>query len=331
MTRTVVYWQRMLTRVWIGIAALLAIIGFGAPILVSAQVATVGGACITPIDGHTCTDVSGVSATDRTARDCQTGHCPGTPSSVLCCRAAASAPTPSTPSVNELSCAQYICTLGEGYSNETLTRLPPTPTGVNVPASYACAAILDPSDSCRRSCDYACGLYRRGEPGITTPYRCASTYHPRCVGPQADTVFNASATPTAEAADPGKPGRLGLPPCATSHDPSIAGRCSLDDIKTVAVNFANFLMGLAAAFFLAIFVWAGFKYIFFAYDSGVAADAKKTLTGAAIGMLLVLGAAMIVRFVQTAATGRTSVPVSSSKTGVVPAATAPSGSPTRTP
>jgi hypothetical protein len=78
-------------------------------------------------------------------------------------------------------------------------------------------------------------------------------------------VFNASATPTAEAADPGKPGRLGLPPCATSHDPSIAGRCSLDDIKTVAVNFANFLMGLAAAFFSIL--WAGFKY-FLAYDSG---------------------------------------------------------------
>jgi hypothetical protein len=127
-------------------------------------------------------------------------------------------------------------------------------------------------------------------------------------------------TSTRSVSDPGIAGRLGLPPCAVSHDPSIAGRCTLDDIKTVAVNFANFLMGLAAAFFLAIFVWAGFKYIFFAYDSGVAADARKTLVSAAIGMLLVLGAATIVRFVSSAATGGSS----SSSSSKSSAPTAPS-------
>lgn len=105
----------------------------------------------------------------------------------------------------------------------------------------------------------------------------------------------------------GLAGALHLPDCATSHDPNIAGKCTLDDIKQVGVNFANFLMGLAAAFFLLIFVYAGFKYIFFAYDSGTAGEARKMLTSSAIGMLLVLGAATIVRFVQTTATGRAPV------------------------
>jgi hypothetical protein len=67
-------------------------------------------------------------------------------------------------------------------------------------------------------------------------------------------------------------------------------------------------------------VWAGFKYIFFAYDSGVAADARKTLVSAAIGMLLVLGAATIVRFVSSAATGGSS----SSSSSKSSAPTAPS-------
>lgn len=219
-----------------------------------------------------------------------------------------------------LRCQQYICTLGEGYSNETLTALPSVPagSGVGFPApSYTCSAALDISEPCLRACEYACSLYRRGEPGITTPYRCAPTYRPRCFGSTPSvTATTSPATTTRVTADPGIAGRLGLPACAVSHDPSIAGRCTLDDIKIVAVNFANFLMGLAAAFFLAIFVWAGFKYIFFAYDSGVAADARNTLVGAAIGMLLVLGAATIVRFVSSAATGSSSSG-SSTKAGTI--------------
>ena len=330
MSRRVVYCCCMFLRMWVGIGVVAALLVFAVPTNVLAQQATLGGPCVAPVDAaHTCMDVSGVSAADRTARDCRPGRCPGLADTVLCCRAAAASPAPA-PAPESLHCERYICTYGRGepdnaqhtnnpgYVNEVLTSLPVLPAGTQGSApSYACSAVLNPSAECQRNCEYACSFYRRGDPGIATPYVCASTYQARCIGSAAPAAANTTSA-AAEATDRGKPGRLGLPACATTHDPALAGKCTLDDIKTVAVNFANFLMGLAAAFFLAIFVWAGFKYIFFAYDSSLAADAKKTLTGAAIGMLLVLGAAMIVRFVQTTATGGSTV-------------TAPSGSKTGTP
>ncbi len=143
----------------------------------------------------------------------------------------------------------------------------------------------------------AANVCASGQP-IWSPPTCSDTPPPAAASPVADPV--APPTPPGGA---GLPGMLGLPDCATSHNPDIAGKCTLDDIKQVGVNFANFLMGLAAAFFLLIFVYAGCKYIFFAYDAGSAGEAQKMLTGAAIGMLLVLGAATIVRFVENTATG----------------------------
>ncbi|GEM_PF-3123419 len=133
----------------------------------------------------------------------------------------------------------------------------------------------------------------------------AQVWTPPTCGEPASVVSEAAAstTPATPPGEPGLPGPLHLPDCATSHNAAVAGKCTLDDIKQVGVNFANFLMGLAAAFFLLIFVYAGFKYIFFAYDSGAAGEAQKMLTGSAIGMLLVLGAATIVRFIESTATG----------------------------
>ncbi|MBP6944668.1 hypothetical protein KBD61_02625 [Patescibacteria group bacterium] len=328
----------MFTRVWLGLGALVLALGLWLPTGVLAGTcdyrcqamngsAVVGEARSAPqvtvadeaACRTSCTSFCNTALTPAVRRErgitsvvCVSG------SVVYSARATAPAAAPAA-AADGLRCEQYICTLGEGYSNETLTSLPSIVGGV--PASYTCSAALDVSQACLRSCEYACSFYRRGEPGITTPYRCAPTYRPRCFGtaPAAATTDPSTVKTAAPAADPGISGRLGLPPCAVSHDPSIAGKCTLNDIKAVAVNFANFLMGLAAAFFLAIFVWAGFKYIFFAYDSGVAADARKTLVSAAIGMLLVLGAATIVRFVSSAATGGSSSSSSSNKAGTTSA------------
>lgn len=248
--------------------------------------ATLNGACDAPIDGHQCLDMTGVSETERNspARHCQSGHCVGLGVNVLCCLPppAAGAPTP----VSD-ACGAAITAMGTrpaalvGVQASWTCRIPPP--GAPIPsgtcADYAPCQALNPTAKCCQP-DYGA---LPGRPPVTG---------------------TGTTAPTGAAPSRGLAGRLGLPDCATTHDPLTAGKCTLDDIKTVAVNFANFLMGLAAAFFLAIFVWAGFRYIFFAYDSGVAGEARKTLTNAAIGMLLVLGAATIVRFTQTAVTGR---------------------------
>jgi len=244
-----------------------------------------GGDCDPVVTGKQCLDMSGVSPTDRTARGCETGHCMGLGTNVLCCRPVATGAGAAAP-VSD-ACGATIVAMG--------TR---PPALADVQASWTCQ--IPPATTVGRS---AC----RDFPGCST-----SNSAGRCCPPGTGAPIGragaetGAAAPAAAGTAPsgGLPGRLGLPDCATTHDPATAGKCTLDDIKTVAVNFANFLMGLAAAFFLAIFVWAGFRYIFFAYDSGVAGEARKTLTNAAIGMLLVLGAATIVRFTQTVATGR---------------------------
>lgn len=305
MNRRVVYFSHMFSRVWLGLGALLLALGFWLPMEVFAQ-ATIGGPCVAPVADHTCTDVTSLSAADRAARDCQTGRCPGLPAGVLCCRApAAPAAAPAAPSdacgarmVLRVAAGEPVAPSDRDIQSNWVCRIPsPGPTGMAACRTTTDCYAINPGAYC---CPPGAG---------TPPGRMPAA---AAAGASADPSTAKTAAP---AADPGISGRLGLPACAVSHDPSIAGRCTLNDIKTVAVNFANFLMGLAAAFFLAIFVWAGFKYIFFAYDSGVAADARKTLVSAAIGMLLVLGAATIVRFVSSAATGGSSSSASNSKSG----------------
>lgn len=88
--------------------------------------------------------------------------------------------------------------------------------------------------------------------------------------------------------------RLQLPDCVQS------GNCGLDDIIQTAVNFANFLFGISGAIFLAIFVYAGFKYIFFASNPSEANSSKGMLVNATIGIILMFGASALVTTVYNA-------------------------------
>jgi hypothetical protein len=88
--------------------------------------------------------------------------------------------------------------------------------------------------------------------------------------------------------------RLQLPSCIQSGD------CGLDDIIQTGVNFANFLFGISGAIFLAIFVYAGFKYIFFASNPSEANSSKSMLVNATIGLVLMFGASALVTTVYNA-------------------------------
>ncbi len=91
--------------------------------------------------------------------------------------------------------------------------------------------------------------------------------------------------------------RLVLPKCATAREPALAGKCSLEDIVTTGANFANLLTEISAALFFATFVYGGARYLLaFADPKGVEAG-KSAMKGAAIGMLIVLSAWTIVRYV----------------------------------
>ena len=95
------------------------------------------------------------------------------------------------------------------------------------------------------------------------------------------------ATSTGGTTDTGGFFRLRLPACVES------GNCTLDDIVTTGVNFANFLFGISGAILLATFVYAGVLYLT-AGSSGNVGKAKDMLKNALIGMVLVFGAGLLV-------------------------------------
>jgi hypothetical protein len=72
------------------------------------------------------------------------------------------------------------------------------------------------------------------------------------------------------------------------------GNCSLDDIVRTGVGFANFLMGLSGALFLAIFIYGGALYLLSFGNKEYVTKGMKAIKGAAIGMIIVLSAWTIV-------------------------------------
>lgn len=103
---------------------------------------------------------------------------------------------------------------------------------------------------------------------------------------------------TTGATTPARPaGSLVLPACVSDGD------CTLDDIVQTGVNFANFLFGISGAIFLAIFVYAGFKYIWSSSNPSEISKAKAMLVNATVGMLLIISAGVLVNFVYQAVIG----------------------------
>lgn len=92
-------------------------------------------------------------------------------------------------------------------------------------------------------------------------------------------------------------GSLQLPACVED------GNCGLDDLVQTGVYFANFLFGISGAIFLAIFVYAGFKYIWFSSNAGEIGKAKSMLVNATVGMILIISAGVLVNFVYQAVIG----------------------------
>lgn len=82
------------------------------------------------------------------------------------------------------------------------------------------------------------------------------------------------------------------------------GNCQLDDILLTGVAFANLLIGLSAAAFFATFVYGGFMYLMSFGSKEYVGKGKKALTGAAIGMMIVMGAWTIVNYLASSITGR---------------------------
>ncbi len=92
--------------------------------------------------------------------------------------------------------------------------------------------------------------------------------------------------------------RVGVKPSCWSD-----GNCSLDDIVLAGSAFANILIELSAALFFATFIYGGAMYIFSFGKSDWVKKGTDAMKGGAIGMLIVLSAWTIVRYLATAIKG----------------------------
>lgn len=89
------------------------------------------------------------------------------------------------------------------------------------------------------------------------------------------------------------PGTIGLPACIRS------GQCQLGDIIWTGAQFANFLISISGAVFLAIFVYGGFLYLTAGGSDDRVGKAKKMIVQSTIAMVLMMGGFIFIRFIQT--------------------------------
>ncbi len=76
-----------------------------------------------------------------------------------------------------------------------------------------------------------------------------------------------------------------------------SGDCSLDDIVRTAAAFGNMLMEISAALFFATFVYGGARYLLSFGKADWVQKGTQAMKGGAIGMLIVMSAWTIVRYV----------------------------------
>ena len=75
------------------------------------------------------------------------------------------------------------------------------------------------------------------------------------------------------------------------------GNCTIGDIVQQGINFAKWLIGLAGALFLVVFVYGGAMYLASFGNQAWVTKGKTALTRGAIGIVLVMGAWTIIAYV----------------------------------
>jgi hypothetical protein len=162
---------------------------------------------------------------------------------------------------------------------------------VFAPKTVFAAETCDPPNEI---CSLVCGLNEDlGDKDCPAPQTC-------CKADAAVLAVPEAAQPKPESPAPTTPtieGGLVLPACVND------GSCSVDDIVQTGVNFANFLLGLSGALFFLIFIYGGAMYLLSFGDQGRVKKGQDAIKGAAIGIIFVMGAWTIVRYIYSSVTG----------------------------
>lgn len=78
------------------------------------------------------------------------------------------------------------------------------------------------------------------------------------------------------------------------------GDYDLNDILSLAIWSANWILGIVGSLTLLMFIYGGFTFLISAGSTDKISDAKKILTASVIGLIIVFTSFLIVQFVTTA-------------------------------
>jgi len=95
----------------------------------------------------------------------------------------------------------------------------------------------------------------------------------------------------------------GLPSLVPNECLNDAAGCNLNSIENLAANVAGIILGVSGSIALLMFVIGGFLYIFSAGNPERVSRATKILTTSMIGLALILGAGVLIKFILGALQG----------------------------
>lgn len=99
------------------------------------------------------------------------------------------------------------------------------------------------------------------------------------------------------------PAQAGLPSLVPEKCKGEARECDLKQVEMLLGNVAGIILGIAGSIALLMFVIGGFIYIFSGGNESRVQTATKILTTSVIGLALILGAGVIIKFVLQALQG----------------------------
>lgn len=91
--------------------------------------------------------------------------------------------------------------------------------------------------------------------------------------------------------------------CRGTGEKNNGNECGIEDMIQVAINIAAIIVGLSGSILLLMFTYGGIMFILAAGNQERVQKAKQILTTAVIGLVIILGAWVMINFIINALTG----------------------------